>query len=503
MKDNSEDKKMQTKIDPDLNKNINVLKEIFKDVDDIIFRRIECGQNQKIKMEVVYVDGMTNKEAVSEYAIESLMSNLNLSELEKNPDKELQGLIAKTSISLSEVKAILTIEESVDKMLSGETILFIDTCTKAVMLSSRGWPMRGISEPSAETLLRGARDGFNETMKVNLTLIRRRIRDPKLKIKYMQIGNRTKTDIAVLYIEDIVNREVLDAVQKRLKDIDIDAVLESSYIEELIEDDNFSPFPQVENTERPDAAASALLEGRVVITVDNTPSVLLAPAIFTAFMQSSEDYYERWLSSCMIRLIRYIALPITMLLPAMYVAITAFHPNMLPTKLALYVAASRANVPFPAFVEAFIMELVIELIREAALRIVGPVGSTIGLVGGLVVGQSSVEAGLITPLAVIVVALTSIASFTIPSYNFSTSLRMIRFAFILLAGTMGLFGISIGLCLLIVHLCTLKSFGIPYMTPFSSFVENKKDLKDTIIRHRIHDLVHKPQYLKSKKERNL
>lgn len=500
---NNTDNNKKTKIETDLNKNINKLKEIFKDVDDIIYRFLEFGQNQKINMAIVYVDGMTNKEAVSEYAIDTLMGNLDLTELEKNPDKELQGAIAKTSISILEVKSVLTIEDAVDKILSGETILFIDTCSKGIMLSSRGWPMRGISEPATETVLRGARDGFNETMKVNLTLIRRRIRDPKLKIKYIQIGNRSKTDVAVIYIEDLVNKKVLDAVQKRLNNIDIDAVLESSYIEELIEDDNFSPFPQLENTERPDAAASALLEGRVVIAVDNTPTVLMAPAIFTAFMQSSEDYYERWLSACMIRIIRYIALPITILLPAMYVAITSFHPNMLPTKLALYVAASRANVPFPAYLEAFILELVIELIREAALRIIGPVGSTIGLVGGLVIGQSSVEAGLITPLAVIVVALTSIASFTVPSYNFSTSLRMVRFAFIFLAATMGLFGISIGLCLLIVHLCTLKSFGVSYLSPFSSFIENKKDLKDTVIRHRINDLVHKPQYLKSNKEKGL
>ncbi len=500
---NNTDNNKKTKIETDLNKNINKLKEIFKDVDDIIYRFLEFGQNQKIKMTIVYVDGMTNKEAVSEYAVDTLMGNLDLTELEKNPDKELQGAIAKTSISILEVKSVLTIEDAVDKILSGETILLIDTCSKGIMLSSRGWPMRGISEPATETVLRGARDGFNETMKVNLTLIRRRIRDPKLKIKYIQIGNRSKTDVAVIYIEDIVNKKVLDAVQKRLNNIDIDAVLESSYIEELIEDDNFSPFPQLENTERPDAAASALLEGRVVIAVDNTPTVLMAPAIFTAFMQSSEDYYERWLSACMIRIIRYIALPITILLPAMYVAITSFHPNMLPTKLALYVAASRANVPFPAYLEAFILELVIELIREAALRIIGPVGSTIGLVGGLVIGQSSVQAGLITPLAVIVVALTSIASFTVPSYNFSTSLRMVRFAFIFLAATMGLFGISIGLCLLIVHLCTLKSFGVSYLSPFSSFIENKKDLKDTVIRHRINDLVHKPQYLKSNKEKGL
>jgi spore germination protein len=215
------------------------------------------------------------------------------------------------------------------------------------MLSSRGWPMRGVQEPSAETLIRGARDGFNETMKVNITLIRRRIRDPKLKVKYTQVGSRSKTDMAIMYIEDLVNKTVLDTVEKRIKNIDIEAILESSYIEEMIEDDSYSLFPQIENTERPDAAASALLE--VVIAVDNTPTVLIAPAIFVSFMQSSEDYYERWLPSCITRMIRYVALPIVMLLPALYVAVTQFHPNMLPTQLALYVAASRANVPFPPY----------------------------------------------------------------------------------------------------------------------------------------------------------
>jgi spore germination protein len=459
------------------------------------------GKGQKIKVLMVYVDGMTTKEAMSEYAVETLMTNLDLEKLETNSDGELQGAIAKTNISVLEVKPVHTIEECVDKILSGETILLIETCTKGIMLSSRGWPMRGIQEPASETLLRGARDGFNETMKVSITLIRRRIRDPKLKVKYTQVGKRSKTDLAIIYIDDLVNKKVLDAVEKRLENIEIDAILESCYIEEMIEDDVYSPFPQLENTERPDAAASALLEGRVVIAVDNSPSVLMAPATFVSFMQSSEDYYERWLPACMIRLIRYIALPISLLLPALYVIVTQFHPNMLPTELALYVAASRANVPFPPFIEALLMELVIELVREASLRITSPVGSTIGLVGGLVIGQSSVQAGLITPLAVIVVALTAISSFTIPSYNFGTSLRMIRFGYIILAATLGLFGISIGLCVLIVHLCTLKSFGVSYMTPFSNFVENKKDLKDSIVRPKTKNMVHKPQYLKSEEEK--
>lgn len=486
-------------INSKLNQTVLQLKEILKDADDIVYRTIECGKAKKVKMCLVYVDGMTSKEAVSQFTVETLMEYFDLNNFENNSDKELDKIASLTSIATTEISSVDNINTAVDKILSGETMLFIDGCTKAIMISSRGWPMRSISEPVSETLLRGPRDGFNETLKVNVTLIRRRIKDPKLKVKYMQIGTKSKTDIAIMYMEDKVNKQVLNELQKRLSKINIEAVLESSYIEELIEDDNYSPFPQIENTQRPDAAASAIYEGRVVIGVDNTPQVLIVPAIMTVFMQSSEDYYERWISACMIRIVRYLALPITVLLPALYVAITTFHPNMLPTELALYVAASRAKVPFPAWFEATLLEVVMELIREAGMRIVGPIGSTIGIVGGLVIGQSSVEAGLISPLVIIIVALTTISSFAIPSYNFSTSLRLLRFVFIILAAALGLFGVSLGICLLLTHLCALRSMGVPYMAPFSSFVENKSDMKDTIVRHRIKNLVHKPEYLRKKK----
>ncbi len=487
------------KISSDLKNNERVLKEVFKDVNDIIFRNMKVGQHKKLKILLFYVDGLTTKDSISEYAVQTLMESVDLETLENKNANKLQEEILQTNIAITELGTLEKLQDCVDKALVGETILFIDTCPHAIWLSSRGWQLRGIQEPAAETLIRGARDGFIETMKINITLIRRRIRDPRLKIKYMQVGTRSKTDVALLYIEDVVNKTVLEEVEKRIKKIDIEAVLESSYIEELIEDDTYSPFPQVENTERPDAAASALLEGRVVIAVDNTPTVLMAPATFVSFMQSSEDYYERWMLACLIRMIRYIALPIVMLLPAFYVAVAQFHPNMLPTQLALYVAASRANVPFPPYFEALIMELVMELVREASMRITTPVGSTIGLVSGLVIGTASVDAGLITPIAVIIVALTALASFAIPSYNFSTSLRMIRFAFIILAAFFGLFGISIGLCILIIHLCTLKSFGVPYLTPMTHFIERKRDLKDTIIRPKIKDLVRKPKYLQVEK----
>lgn len=487
------------KVDKDIKKNETVLKEVFKDANDIIFRNLNVGQNKKLSVLLVYVDGMTTKDSISEYAVQNMMEAVNLEEFEKSPEKELQNAVIQTSISITEVGTLQTLQECVDKMLSGETILFIDSCSKAIWLSSRGWPLRGIQEPAAETLIRGARDGFIETMKINITLIRRRIRDPRLKIKYMMVGTRSKTDVAILYIEDVVNKTVLEAVEKRLKNIEIEAVLESSYIEEMIEDDNFSPFPQVENTERPDAAASALLEGRVVIAVDNTPTVLMAPATLISFMQSSEDYYERWMLACLIRFLRYIAFPIVMLLPALYVAVAQFHPNLLPTQLALYVAASRANVPFPPYFEALLMELVMELVREASSRITTPVGSTVGLVSGLVIGSAVVSAGLITPICVVIVALTALSAFAIPSYNFSTALRMIRFGFIILASIFGLFGVSVGLSILIIHLCTLKSFGVPYLTPLTHFIERKEDLKDTIIRPRINSMVRKPKYLQVEK----
>jgi spore germination protein len=479
-----------------LNQTILSLKEIFKDADDIIYRTIECGNKEKVKMCLVYVDGLTAKDNVSENAVEMLIKHFDIDEYKKNSTKELDKIASLQSIATTEISSIEDITAAVDKILAGETVLFIDGCTRAIMISSRGWPMRGISEPVAETLLRGPRDGFNETLKVNVTLIRRRIKDPKLKVKYMQLGTVSKTDIAILYLEGKVNKPVLEELQLKLSKINIEAILESSYIEELIEDHNLSPFPQIENTQRPDAAASAIIEGRVVIGVDNTPQVLIVPAIMAVFMQSSEDYYERWLPSCIIRIFRYLAMPITVLLPALYVAITSFHPNMIPTELVLYIAASRAKVPFPVWFEAGIVEVLMELIREAGMRIVGPIGSTIGIVGGLVIGQASVEAGLISPLVIIIVALTTISSFAIPSYNFSTPLRLLRFLFIILAATLGLFGVSLGFCLLLTHLCSLKSMGVPYMAPFSSFVENSRDLKDTIVRPRIKNMVHKPQYLR-------
>ena len=331
--------------------------------------------------------------------------------------------------------------------------MFLNKTNKALILSSRGWPTRGVGEPETETVVRGPRDGFSETLKINVTLVRRRIRDPKLKIKNIQIGRRSKTDISIMYIEDIVSGEILKEVNRRLDAVDIDGILDSSMLEFLIEDNYLSPFPQIENTERPDTLAASLYEGRVGILVDNTPFALVVPATIGTLSQSAEDYYSRWTISTVIRWIRLIAAFLSLLAPALYIAITSFHPGLIPTILTYYLGASRVNVPFPAVIEAYLMELTIELLRESGTRIAGPIGTTIGIVGGLIIGQAAVEAGIVSPLMIIIVAVTTISSFSLPSYEWASGFRFCRFIFMALAGILGLYGIMLGIVILTTPFC--------------------------------------------------
>ncbi len=484
-------------ISKDIETNLKIIKETLIDCDDIVYRPITVGKTQKYNLAIIYTDGLADKELVSNFALEPLLHEAREEEPSPNRVKyNLYDLIKKANLAITEIGEVETLNEVVDKVLIGETVLLINNYEKVMVLSSRGWPMRGVNEPQIETVVRGPRDGFNETLKVNTSLIRRRIRDPKLKVKNMQLGVRSKTDVALMYIEDIVDGDILKEVNKRLKSIKIDAILESGNIEHLIEDNRFSPFPQCQSTERPDAVAAGIYEGRVAIVVDNTPFALMVPSTVNTLLQSPEDYYDRWLISSLIRLIRYFAMAVALLFPALYIAMTAYHPGMLPTQLAIYVAATRVTVPFPAFVEAFIMEGTIELLREAGARLSGPIGTTIGIVGGLVIGQAAVEAGIVSPLMVIIVAVTTISSFVIPNYSFATGFRFIRFIIMALAAVLGLYGIMLGLILLASHLVTLKSFGVPYTNPFTNIGRSLIDLKDSFIKIPIKDMTRRPIYTK-------
>lgn len=375
-------------------------------------------------------------------------------------------------------------------------MLFLEGYQTCIVASTRGWRDRAVSEPQSQTVVRGPRDSFTETLRTNTALIRRRIKSPKLWIESQQIGEFTKTDIALVYIDGIADEQVIQEVKERLSKIDIDGILESGYIEELIQDEDYTPFPTMHNTERPDSVAAGLLEGRIAILVDGTPFVLMVPALFIQFFQAAEDYYQRADISTLIRLMRYMAFFLALLTPSAYIALTTFHQEMLPFALLISIAAQREGVPFPAIIEAFIMEITFEILREAGVRLPRAVGSAISIVGALVLGEAAVQAGLVSPAMVIVVSITAISNFVSPVYDMAIAVRMLRFILMVLAATFGLFGIILGLILMILHLCSLRSFGVPYMTPMAPFV--KRDQKDVLIRRSIKKMKTRPKLINEK-----
>lgn len=486
---------MNTILLKDLKRNMEIIKDHFVDCEDIIYREFEVGQVLKVKMTLIYIDGLVDSDAISDHIIRSLYLEEELKSFTEEGFRTtiLEG-ITREGLSASDIGEETHIEKILDTILIGDTILLIDNIDIAIKISTKRYPTRGVEEPKTEAVIRGPRDGFNESLRNNTALVRRRIRDTNLKSKMYKIGRRSKTSVVMMYIEDIVDKNIVVEANNRLNSIDIDVVLDSSILENLIEDNYLSPFPQMNNTERPDEVASALYEGRVVLIVDNSPFALILPGTLGTQLQSTEDYYTRWTEATPVRFLRFIAMFLTLLSPALYVAITAFHPGLLPTKLIYFIAASRVSVPFPAVIETVIMEGTMELIRESGTRISGPVGTTIGIVGGLIIGQAAVEAGIVSPIIIIVVAISTIASFAIPSYELSAALRISRFIFIALAGVLGLYGIILGLIVLASHLLKMNSFGTPYMSPYSGLGIKEGDLKDTVLKAPIQYLQRRPGF---------
>jgi spore germination protein KA len=328
-------------------------------------------------------------------------------------------------------------------------------------------------------VVRGPREAFVENLRTNTSMLRRKIKNPDLKIETMKLGQVTRTDVCLVYIKGIVNDKLVDEVKRRLQDIEIDSVMSSGYLEDMIQDNPWSPFPQVNYTEKPDRLAARLLEGRVGIMVDGTPIVLTVPTVFMEFLHSAEDYYERSQIGTAVRIIRFFSMFMSLIMPSLYVAIITFHHEMLPTGLLLSLAAQREAVPFPAFVEALAMELTFEILREAGIRLPRQVGQAVSIVGALILGEAGVRAGLVAPATVIVVSFTGITSF-VYFYSASFTVRLLRFPMLVLSAAFGLYGLIIVLILIVVHMCTLRSFGVPYLAPIAPLVP--EDLKDTIVR---------------------
>lgn len=479
------------RISSSLEQNIHTLKQIFNNCSDVKFREFELGTAPAVKLLIVYIDGMVSTTDIHVSTLDKLMLIEGL--MEEIASNQTFKLIKDKLLPIGEVTESNDFIKITDNILTGNTALLIEGETKALILGVKGWESRSIEEPQTEPVVRGPRDGFTEKMLTNTVLIRRRIKSSRLKLELTKVGLLTKTDIGIMYIDGIANNKVVEEVKKRLDRIKTDGILESGYIEEYIQDEWKTPFPLILNTERPDRAAAHLLEGNVVILIDTTPFALIAPVTFFHFLQSAEDYYTRWTGTAMIRLLRIIAVNIALLLPSIYIAIVTFHQEMLPTALLLNIASAREGVPFPAFVEAFIMEATFELLREAGVRLPRPVGQAVSIVGALVIGQAAVSAGLVSPAMVIIVALTAIASFSVPNYAGALVLRTLRFPLMALAASLGLFGIMVGLMALLIHLCSLRSFGVPYIAPIAPFI--RSDMKDSVIRFPFWSMFTRPRLI--------
>ncbi|MEI7024621.1 spore germination protein [Paenibacillus sp. y28] len=458
-----------TPISSSLEENRRLLMAIYKDCSDMVLREFHIEDGPAAIM--FYIDGIAKTDAV-DMAMKALM----ILEGGEHFIEQLQ----KNTLPVTQMATLDNFGDLFMNVLSGDTGLLVEGNRVAASLGLRGAEHRGVSEPETESVIRGPREGFTEHLRTNTALIRQKIKSPRLKMKPLIVGRETNTSLVVTYIQGLADPKLIDEVVARIEQIKIDGVLESGYIEELIQDNGYSPFPQLQITERPDTVAASLLEGRVAILVDGTPFVMLAPIVFWQWLQASEDYYERFYLGTFLRFLRLLCLFLALLTPAIYIALSTYHQEMIPTNLLLSIAASREPIPFPAVVEAMIMELAFEALREAGIRLPKTVGQAVSILGALVVGQAAVQAGIVSAAMVIVVSITGIASFTLPRYNAAISVRLLRFPLMLAASLVGLLGIVIGVMLIIGHMARLRSFGVSYLSPVAPL--SVTDFKDVAIR---------------------
>ncbi|WP_409341825.1 spore germination protein [Paenibacillus sp. MBLB4367] len=476
-----------------LEENIGFIQETLHHPFDLVVRQLDLPLDGggSIPAAVLFMDGLADRAMVHEFIIQPILggtvSSASLDELSNRV------------LTASNLKVVTEFPTLIASLLYSSTIVLIEGQPAALIIATEGWEHRQVSEPRFEPALRGAQDAFNEVLCVNTALMRRRIKDPNLVIRSLKIGSRSKTDIAVLYLQDMANPKTVEEVLRRLKNIETDAILDSGELEDNLKDSPYSPFPTLAFTERVDRSAAAAYEGRIVILVDGTPFAIIAPVSLIYLMFTPEDYYTNYFSATFIRWIRVLALHMALLLPSIYIAVTTFHQEMVPTEMMIAIAANRTNIPYPSLIEALLMEISLELLREASLRLPTTMGQTIGIVGALVIGQAAVQANLVGPVLTIIVSFTAIGSFAIPSYNTSVTIRLLRFPIMFLAATLGIFGIVFGASVILIHLLKLKSFGVHYLAPF--LPNNLNEIDDSLLfRRPSFSLKHQLKYLRSKRK---
>ena len=482
-----------------LGENMKFIKRVYSipKSGDVILREFDIAVKDRVFAAfIVFIDGMVDRATINEFILQPLMllSNMDI----KNEEEELANYIKNHIMPHNQITITSKMKDIISQVNFGGCAVFIDGIDSVFVADVKGWEHRGIERPNNELVLRGPQEGFNELLRANTALVRKFLLDEKLVVENMAVGKRSRTPCSVLYIRDIANESLIKEVKRRVANVNVDYVLGSGELEQLIEDNTIIPAPQIISTERPDKVASLLSEGKVAVMVNGSPFALVMPATVAGLFHSPEDSFARFPYGNFMRFIRLLGLFLAMLLPGLYVAVTNYHQEMIPTDLMLSIVSARELVPFPSVVEIIIMEVSFELIREAGVRIPGPIGPTLGIIGALILGQAAVAANIVSPILIIIVAVTGIGNFTIPDYSFSFAIRMLRFIYIIVGAMAGLLGITTAVFVHLLWLASTKSFGVPILTPMGPITS--KMLADEFTRAPIWKQEKRPDFLNTKKD---
>jgi hypothetical protein len=459
---------------PSLEENLSAFIKELGDENKVITKRFIIGKTNPVNACAIYINGIVDKNIISRDILKPLMESVVEDIL--NLDNSTTYLCERY-IYISDTYVEEDISKAVDNMKKGYTVVIINGVLDFIIVNTVGGITRDISEPMNESAIRGSREGFVESLQMNIGILRRHIKDKNFKAEILTIGTRTQTDLALIYIDDIVDKDIVSDIRIRISKIDIDSVQGVGIVEQLIEKYPYTFFPQILTTERPDRVIGNIMEGRIAIILDGTPFIALAPVLFSDFFQSIEDYFERTLISSFIRLMRFLSAIIVILLPSVYLAFIRFNPELLPLKLLTPIVQSRKGIPLPPLLEILSMEIVIEFLREGGLRLPSKIGQTLSVVGGFIIGDAAIRARIVSPATLVVVGVATIATFVIPNYEMSLTIRLIRFPMLILANFLGALGLIAGVYVLMIHLYSIDSFGVPYWPTFKF-----ANLKDTLIR---------------------
>ncbi len=440
------------------------MEAVFAGCYDFETRTLHIGGDTKNPVTLCFIDGLVSGSDVAEQVIKPLTDPERFGSIR---GAEAVSMALGGSVYVYTAKHREKLGEAAGDLLNGFCALIFDAERAAVTFEVKSQQRRGVEAPKEEKVVKGAKDAFVETMKINSTLVRRKLRNPHLKIKEFTLGKRAETSVTLVYIDGFTNPQIVEEAAKRVGRIDVEGALTSAAIEENIVDNYRSPFPQVISTERSDKFCMNILEGRVGLLVDGLPLGFLVPGTFSQFMKVPEDHSGHFIVASALTLLRYISVALTLLAPAFYVAVAMYHQEMIPTRLLQSMIEAHASVPFSTAVEVILMLLAFELLQEAGIRLPSPIGETVSIIGALIVGQSAVEASVVSPVVVVVIALAGIAGYTMPNQDMGSALRLCRFLLVLAAIALGMFGVAMGCALLVYHLSSLESYGVPYMSPFA------------------------------------